>query len=83
MMRETVASMDVGRRLDSVRFSWSRATADAELAWRESPGLSTGMTLAMVPSTGAVLGLAFDVIIVASIEAVSSEDSGALAGLVS
>jgi len=41
------------------------------------------MTLAMVASTGAILGLAFDVIIVASIEAVSSEDSGALAGLVS
>src|SRR5712692_8414450 len=83
MMRETVASMDVARRLDSVRFSWPRVTAGAGSAWRESPGLLTAMTLAMVASTGAVLGLAFDVIIVASIEAVSSEDSDALAGLVS
>src|SRR6202521_48770 len=82
-MRATVALTDAARRLDRVRFSWSRVTAGAESAWRESPGVSTATTLAMVASTAAVRGLVFDVIIVALIYAVSSEDNDVLAGLMS
>jgi hypothetical protein len=60
-----VASTDAVRGVDRVRFSWSRVAAGAESAWRESPGLSTATTLAMVASTDAVRGVGFAVIIVA------------------